>query len=312
MSAPELADRHLLALEGLSRSAIESVFELAERYRPYVVNDGDQPCTALSRRGLALLFFEDSTRTRVSFTRAAQLMGADIVTWTAKGSSASKGESTIDTARNIEAMGYEAFVVRHHRGGGTKKVAEHVKVPVINAGDGRHEHPTQGLLDAMTMVRHFGGSIEGRHIGIVGDIANSRVARSNIHVLQTLGAKVTVVGPPTLCPESLASMGASVTWDLDPLLPHLDVLMALRIQFERIGAQAFPSAREYRAGYGVTAARVERLPEHAVILHPGPINRGLELDDDVADCDRALILAQVTNGVAIRMAVLHRAFGLAD
>jgi len=295
--------RHLLSLEGVTAGEIQQVFAAAERYLPLVMERGSKS-DALLNRCVANIFFEDSTRTRNSFTRAAQMLSADVIQVSGEGSSTSKGETEIDTARNIEAMGVDALVVRHSSAGVPVNIADHVKCGVINAGDGRHEHPTQGLLDIFTLQRHFGADLSGRRIAIVGDIINSRVVRSNIFGLRTLGAKVTVVGPPALAPSSLSTLGVEVSHDLDAVLTQADAVMMLRVQFERLAGQAFASIQEYRDGYALTERRTRLLPEHAVVMHPGPINRGLELDSEVADGPRSIILRQVTHGVAIRMATL--------
>lgn len=295
--------RHLLSLEGVAAAEMQQVFATAERYLPLVMEPG-RKSDALANHCVANIFFEDSTRTRNSFTRAAQLLSADVIQVSGEGSSTSKGETEIDTARNIEAMGVDAIVVRHSSAGVPRNIADNVACGVINAGDGRHEHPTQGLLDIFTLQRHFGSDLSGRRIAIVGDISNSRVVRSNIFGLRTLGAHVTVVGPPALAPDSLHTLGVEVSHDLEAVLPQVDVVMMLRVQFERLAGQAFASIQEYRDGYALTERRTRLLPEHAVVMHPGPINRGLELDSEVADGPRSIILRQVTHGVAIRMAIL--------
>ena len=303
-SLPPWTRRHLLSLEGVAAAEMQQVFAKAERCLPLVMERG-RKSDALAGRCVANIFFEDSTRTRNSFTRAAQLLSADVIQVSGEGSSTSKGETEIDTARNIEAMGVDAIVVRHSSAGVPRNIADNVKCGVINAGDGRHEHPTQGLLDIFTLQRHFGPDLAGRRIAIVGDIINSRVVRSNIFGLRTLGAKVTVIGPPALAPDSLHTLGVEVSHDFDAMLPQVDVVMMLRVQFERLAGKAFASIQEYRDGYALTERRTRLLPEHAVVMHPGPINRGLELDSEVADGPRSIILRQVTHGVAIRMAILE-------
>lgn len=282
---------------------------------------------SLRGRIVATMFFEDSTRTRSSFTVAAQRVGAGVVDLSAGSSSVNKGETLIDTARNIEAMGVDAMVVRARQAGAAAMVARAVACPVINAGDGRHEHPTQGLLDTLTLARRFGREktfdLSGLHIVIVGDVASSRVARSGIAAFTTLGARVTCVGPGSMAPASLASLGCSVTHELDPLIPDAHAIMMLRIQFERAEAgdqkgeqkgdharkSVIASVREYRRFYGLSAERVARMRTGAIVMHPGPINRGIELDTDVADGPRSVVLEQVRLGVAVRAAVLSLLVG---
>ncbi|MFO0827853.1 MAG: aspartate carbamoyltransferase catalytic subunit [Phycisphaerales bacterium] len=317
------ASRDFLALEGLSAADLSAWLDAAEAMLPYA--SGRVPVPAplpLAGKVVANIFFEDSTRTRCSFEIAAKRLGGEVTNLGASGSSASKGETLIDTAKNIEAMGVDAIVVRSAISGGALMLARALEVPVINAGDGRHEHPTQGILDLLTMRRHFTqtrGSPEfaGRTIAIVGDIVNSRVARSATHGLVTLGAKVLLVGPPTLVTSEFAAlvrhrtpgMGSiEVGHDLDAVLPRLDAIMMLRIQMERAAGSGV--APDYRGLYGLTSVRARRLPEACAILHPGPVNRGIEIDDAMADDPRASrILAQVTAGVATRMAVLQRILG---
>jgi len=295
---------HLLSLADLSADDLNRLFDLARHYLPLVTARGERS-SHLAGCSVASLFFEDSTRTRLSFSRAAQLLSAEVYELTGKGSSTSKGETIFDTAMNVEAMGVDALVVRHHMSGSAKLIADHVSCSVVNAGDGRHEHPTQGLLDIFTIRQRFDRDLKGRKIAIVGDIANSRVARSNIYGLTTLGAEVTVVGPPTLAPKGLSCLGVTVSHDLDSVIPEVDAVMMLRVQFERLSGQAFPSASEYRQSYSLTRERADHLREDAVVMHPGPMNRGLEIDSDVAGESRSVILQQVTHGVAIRMAVLR-------
>lgn len=276
------------------------------------------PETRLQARTVANLFFEDSTRTRLSFTIAARAEGAEAVDLTAAGSSVSKGESVADTARNVEAMGVAALVVRHRSSGAAHLVARAVRCAVLNAGDGRHEHPTQGLLDALTIAEAFDRvdslDLSGLRVAIVGDIASSRVARSDVAILRALGASVVCVGPPQLAPEGLACLGCEVSHDLDAQLEGADAIQMLRIQFERhadarIGegspsSAAIPSLRDYREDYALTAQRAARMKPGAIVMHPGPINRGVELSADVADGPRSRILRQVTIGVAVRRAAL--------
>jgi aspartate carbamoyltransferase catalytic subunit len=300
---------HLLGLEDLGRDQLFSLIDDAEACLPIVRGTvpGD---SVLDGRIIANLFLENSTRTRVSFSVAAQRLGGRVVDLLGSTSSASKGESLVDTAANIAAMGVDGIVVRCSDSGGAALIAEHVEVPVINAGDGRHEHPTQGLLDLMTLLQHFGGDLSGKTIAIVGDIASSRVARSNLWGLTAAGANVILVGPESLVPGELTSIVpreagrgvVSISHDLDAVLDSVDALMMLRIQFERHDGDGIPE--DYRERYGLDIARADRLADGVPILHPGPINRGLELAHEVADGHRSLILQQVTNGVAVRMAVL--------
>jgi len=239
----------------------------------------------------------------MSFTLAAQRLSADVLQFSASGSSVAKGETLRDTVRNIEAMGVDTVVIRHKQSGAPHMLAHHLQTSIVNAGDGRHEHPTQGLLDIFTIRRRL-GDLAGKKVGIVGDIAHSRVARSNIHGLLKLGAEVVVVGPPTLIPSAIRPMGCEICHSLDDVLPELDVINMLRIQFERISSNLFPSVREYSQRYGLNGERLKRAKPDIVVMHPGPINRGVEMTSDVADGPNSAILNQVTNGLAVRMAVL--------
>src|SRR5262245_36858080 len=259
----------------------------------------------LRGRSVVNLFYEDSTRTRISFEAAAKRLSADVINFSAKGSSVSKGESLKDTALTLQAMGADAVVIRHPASGAPHRLSSWVDGSVINAGDGTHEHPTQALLDAYTMRSRL-GKLDGLRVAIVGDVLHSRVARSNALLLTTLGAKVTLVGPPTLIP---LWPGADVSYDLDSVLPDMDVVMMLRVQTERMQDSYFPSAREYSRRYGLDAARMRRLPEHAIVMHPGPMNRGMEIAPEVADSTRSTIVEQVANGVSARMAVLYLLLG---
>jgi aspartate carbamoyltransferase catalytic subunit len=253
---------------------------------------------------VANLFFENSTRTRLSFERAAKALGADVLNFTAQSSSVSKGETLIDTLKNVEALGASVIVMRHPASGAAELGATQVGCAVVNAGDGTHEHPSQGLLDAYTLQRRW-GSLEGRTVAIVGDVLHSRVARSNAHCLRLLGARVFFSGPPTLLPAAPQSLGAEATWDFDALLPQADAVMMLRVQLERQSAALFPSAREYARNWGLSVARAARMKAGAVVMHPGPMNRGLEIAPEVADGARSVILEQVVRGVAMRMAILE-------
>ena len=306
---PTAPDRDFLSIEDLDASTLVSLLDAAEALLPEAV--GDAPGEPrLAGRVVANLFFEDSTRTRVSFEIAAKRLGADVVNLTALGSSASKGETLVDTARNIEAMGVDAIVVRTSISGGAAVVARQVGCPVVNAGDGRHQHPTQGLLDMLALRLRL-GDLVGKRVAIVGDIANSRVARSSAQALSILGAETIVVGPPSLVPEGFSDMAIgrgsiAITHDLDAIIGEVDAIMMLRVQLERAAGSGI--APDYRSKYGLTVDRRMRLRPGVPILHPGPVNRGVELDDAVLDDPSdSLVLAQVSCGVAARMAVLLRA-----
>ena len=297
--------RHLLSAADLTRDDAELVLSTAEELRSLA----DRPIKklpALRGRTVVNLFFEDSTRTRISFEAAAKRLSAEVINFSAQGSSLSKGESLKDTALTLEAMGADAVVVRHGASGAPHRLAHSgwVRSSVVNAGDGTHEHPTQALLDAFTMWRHL-GSLDGRRVAIVGDVLHSRVARSNALLLHTLGAEVTLVAPPTLFPVGIDTWGVETSYDLDAVLPKADVVMMLRVQAERMNAAYFPSSREYSRRYGLDARRLRLLPDHAIVMHPGPMNRGLEISADAADSSRSTIVEQVSNGVAVRMAVLY-------
>jgi aspartate carbamoyltransferase catalytic subunit len=297
--------RHLLSAADLTRDDALLVLDTAEEMRSLV----DRPIKKLPTlrgRTVVNLFFEDSTRTRISFEVAAKRLSADVINFAAKGSSVSKGESLKDTALTLQAIGADAVVVRHSASGAPHRLAqsEWTSGSVINAGDGTHEHPTQALLDAFTMRRHL-GDVEGRRIAIVGDVLHSRVARSNALLLATLGADVTLVAPPTLLPVGVHTWPVQVSYDLDSVLPKADAVMMLRVQAERMHAAFFPSAREYSRRYGLDLRRMGLLPDHALVMHPGPMNRGMEITADVADAARSVIVEQVSNGVATRMAVLY-------
>ncbi|MCE5276666.1 MAG: aspartate carbamoyltransferase catalytic subunit [Planctomycetaceae bacterium] len=295
--------KDLLGLDELSPAEITHILDTAETFKE-VSTRSIKKVPALRGKVVALMFFEDSTRTRMSFELAASRLSADTLLFTSKGSSVTKGETTLDTARNVAAMGVDIFVIRHGQSGAPHLLASNLQASVVNAGDGSHEHPTQGLLDIFTMRQRLGG-IEGLKVALVGDIAHSRVARSNILGLTKLGAQVTVVGPPTLVPAAIASMGCTVCTSLDEVLGEVDVINMLRIQFERFGGGLFPSLREYSRLYGMNGQRLKRCKKDVLIMHPGPINRGVEITSDVADGPNSCILQQVTNGLAIRMAVLY-------
>lgn len=295
--------RHLLGLEELSREEIVTILDTAERMDEVSKRDRKK-VPALQGKVVFNLFFENSTRTRTSFSLAAKRLSADTQDFNASVSSLTKGESFIDTAKNIEAMGADVLVVRHSTPGAPHLLAQHVGCSIINAGDGAHEHPTQGLLDMMT-IRRAKGRIEGLTVGLVGDISHSRVARSNIWGLTKLGAKVILCGPPTLVPSGMTRLGCEVAHHLDEVLPRLDVVNVLRIQFERDQRSVFPSVAEYFRFFGMTQERVNKSKPDLLLLAPGPINRGVELTPEVADGPHSAILNQVTNGLAVRMAVLY-------
>ena len=295
--------KDLLGLEELTREQITAILDTAERFKEI----SDRPVRKvpfLRGRTVVNAFFENSTRTRVSFEFAEKRMGADTVSISTTGSSVQKGETLVDTARNLEAMRIDMVVIRHASSGSARFLGERIESSVINAGDGKHEHPTQGLLDLLT-IRDHRGLIEGLKVCICGDVLHSRVARSNIHGLRRLGAEVAVCGPLTLMPPDVADLGVRWFRRIEEAIEWADVLNVLRLQLERMKGGFIPSLREYNRIFGVTRARVEAAPRDLLILHPGPMNRGVEIDSDVADGPHSVILQQVTNGVAVRMAVLY-------
>jgi aspartate carbamoyltransferase catalytic subunit len=296
--------KHLLSAADLDAPTATLVLDTAAEMSTLAGREVKKLPT-LRGRTVVNLFYEDSTRTRISFEAAAKRLSADVINFSAKGSSVSKGESLKDTALTLQAMGADAVVIRHPASGAPHRLATWVEGSVLNAGDGTHEHPTQALLDAYTMRSRL-GRLAGLSVAIVGDVLHSRVARSNVHLLATLGAKVTLVGPPTLIPPDLRT---EVSYDLDAVLPDADVVMMLRVQRERMAASYFPSAREYARRYGLDGPRMRRLPEHAIVMHPGPMNRGMEIAPEVADSARSTIVEQVANGVSVRMAVLYLLLG---
>jgi aspartate carbamoyltransferase catalytic subunit len=336
-------NRHLISAGDLSRDDAILILDTAEE----LSSVEGRPIRKLpTLRGLTVvnLFYEDSTRTRTSFEAAAKRLSADVINFSAKGSSVAKGESLKDTALTLEAMGADAVVIRHQASGAPRRLTNWVSGRVINAGDGTHEHPTQALLDAFTMRQRlvgkgfgtgFGGAegtvplttgplttgpqgsgadrrgqgLDGLRVTIVGDVLHSRVARSNVLLLSTLGAHVTLVAPPTLMPHAVETWPCRASYDIDAELRKSDVVMMLRVQQERMSAAYFPTVREYRRRYGLDASRMALLPEHAIVMHPGPMNRGVEIAAEVADSDRSTIVAQVTNGVTVRMAVLYLMLG---
>jgi aspartate carbamoyltransferase catalytic subunit len=291
--------RHFLQLEGMPRAELMALLERSREHR-----DGLVGARQLVGHLVANVFFEASTRTRASFEVAATSIGATVLNWNAASSSTSKGESLVDTVRNIAALGTSVIVLRHPHSGAAALVAQHVPCAVVNAGDGQHEHPSQGLLDAFTLFRRWGRLTEKR-IAIIGDVLHSRVARSNIHVLNTLGASVTVCGPRTLIPKGIESLNVSVNLQLDQVLADADAVIVLRLQRERQAQGLFPSESEYHRRYGLTVSRLKAMRERVLVLHPGPMNRGVEIDGPVADGDHSLILEQVTNGVSVRKAILE-------
>ncbi len=301
--------RHLLSAADLTRADAELILETSEELRSLA----DRPIKklpALRGRTVVNLFFEDSTRTRISFEAAAKRLSADVINFSAKGSSLSKGESLKDTALTLEAMGADAVVIRHWASGAPHLLANAgwSRSSVINAGDGTHEHPTQALLDAFTMWRHL-GNLDGRRVAIVGDVLHSRVARSNALLLKTLGAEVTLIAPPTLLPVGVDGWDVETSYDIDSVLPKADAVMMLRVQRERMNAAFFPTQREYSRRYGLDGRRMAMLQDHTLVMHPGPMIRGMEITADVADSKRSVIVEQVTNGVAVRMAVLYLLLG---
>ena len=309
--------RHLLSAGDLTLPETTRILDLAEEMST-VQDRAVKKLPALRGRTVVNLFFEDSTRTRSSFEIAGKWLSADVINISAKGSSVSKGESLRDTVLTVAAMGVDALVIRHHASGAPWQAASWVDAHILNAGDGTHEHPTQALLDAFTLRRHFRRQepdrvdFTGLTIALVGDITHSRVARSNVLLLQTLGADVVLVAPPTLLPAGVDSWPVRVSTDLDEVLPTVDALMMLRVQRERMAGGYFPTPREYTVGYGLTRTRLGALQPHTAVCHPGPMNRGLEISADAADAANSLILDQVAAGVAVRMSVLYELLGGAD
>jgi aspartate carbamoyltransferase catalytic subunit len=324
-------NRHLISAGDLSRDDAILILDTAEELASV---EGRAIRKLPTLRGLTVvnLFYEDSTRTRTSFEAAAKRLSADVINFSAKGSSVAKGESLKDTALTLEAMGADAVVIRHQASGAPRRLTSWVSGRVINAGDGTHEHPTQALLDAFTMRQRLvsadgvrpglagpegagagggrrGQGLDGLRVTIVGDVLHSRVARSNVLLLSTLGAQVTLVAPPTLMPHAVGTWPCRAGYDIDAELRKSDVVMMLRVQQERMSAAYFPTVREYRRRYGLDVGRMALLPEHAIVMHPGPMNRGVEIAAEVADSDRSTIVAQVANGVTVRMAVLYLMLG---
>jgi aspartate carbamoyltransferase catalytic subunit len=301
--------RHLLSISDLNKSEAISILDTATELAR--VSDGAvKKLPTLRGRTIVNLFAEDSTRTRISFEAAAKRLSADVINFSAKGSSVSKGESLKDTAMTLQAMGADAVVIRHPASGAAQRLAdsEWMSGSVVNAGDGTHEHPSQALLDAFTIRKHLGmggSDLVGLSVAIVGDILHSRVARSNVLLLSLLGAKVTLVAPPTLLPVGIGNWPATVSYDFDSVIPHVDVVMMLRVQQERMSDLFFPNAREYSRYFGLNGERMANMKSGAIVMHPGPMNRGLEISAEVADSARSVITEQVTNGVSVRMAILY-------
>jgi aspartate carbamoyltransferase catalytic subunit len=301
--------KHLLSINDLSETEAIAILDTAVE----LARVSDAPMKKLPTlrgRTIVNLFAEDSTRTRISFEAAAKRLSADVINFSSKGSSVSKGESLKDTAQTLQAMGADAVIIRHQASGAAHRLAssQWMSGTVINAGDGTHEHPSQALLDAYTLRKHLmhgQRNLKGIHIAIVGDILHSRVARSNVLLLSKLGATVTVVAPPTLLPVGIQSWPAKVSFDFDELIPQVDAIMMLRVQSERMNELFFPNAREYSRYFGLNSDRVKKMKKDAIIMHPGPMNRGLEITADVADSARSVIVEQVSNGVSVRMAILY-------
>jgi aspartate carbamoyltransferase catalytic subunit len=306
-------NKHLLSINDLSAEEAFGILNTASELAK--ISDGPmKKLPTLRGRTVVNLFFEDSTRTRISFESAAKRLSADVINFSAKGSSVSKGESLKDTAQTLQAMGADAVVIRHGASGAAQRLADSgwISASVINAGDGTHEHPTQALLDAYTIrskFTDFNSSFKGLRVAIVGDILHSRVARSNVLLLTKLGASVTLVAPPTLIPVGVVDWNVKVSYDLDSVIENVDVLMMLRVQSERMANSFFPSEREYSRGYGLDSSRLNSLGSKAIVMHPGPMNRGLEISAESADSHKSVVLAQVANGVLVRMAVLYQLLG---
>jgi aspartate carbamoyltransferase catalytic subunit len=305
----KLSQKHLLGIKDITRDDIELIFETADNFKE-VINRPIKKVPSLRDVTIANVFFENSTRTRLSFELAEKRLSADVVNFSASTSSVKKGETLLDTVNNILAMKVDMVVMRHASPGAPHYLSRHIKANIINAGDGTHEHPTQALLDAFS-IREKLGSVAGKKIAIIGDILHSRVALSNIFALQKLGAKIMVCGPPTLLPKFIGQLGVQVELDVNKALQWCDVANVLRIQLERQQIKYFPSLREYSLYYGITKKMLDGLKKEIVVMHPGPINRGVELSSDAADSSHSIILDQVENGVAVRMAVLYLLAGAA-
>ncbi len=303
MAVQQLSTKHLLGIKNITREDIELIFETADQFID-VINRPIKKVPSLRDVSIVNLFFENSTRTRISFELAEKRLSADVLNFSASSSSVSKGETLLDTVNNILAMKVDMVVIRHPAPGAPFYLSKHIKANIINAGDGAHEHPTQALLDAYTIKKHF-GTVAGKKVVIIGDVLHSRVALSNIFCLLKLGAQVRVCGPPTLIPKHIAELGVEVSYDVRKSLEWCDVANVLRIQLERQDIKFIPSLREYAQFFGLNKSLLQSIGKEIVIMHPGPINRGVEITSDVADANNSLILDQVENGVAIRMAVLY-------
>jgi len=300
-------NKHLLSMHDVSADDVVRILDTAESFRE-VGTRVIKKVPALRGRTVVNFFLENSTRTRISFELAAKRLSADVINFSASGTSVSKGESLKDSALTLQAMGADAIVIRHSSSGSPLQLTRWVQGHVLNAGDGTHEHPTQALLDLYTMREKL-GRLEGLRVAIVGDVLHSRVARSLSFGLVKMGAEVTLIGPPTLIPPDAPRWGVNVSYDIDSVLPKLDVCYMLRVQRERQRLEFFPSVREYNRIFGLTSARAAMLPDTALIMHPGPMNRGVEIDSDVADLPQAVIEEQVTNGIAVRMSLLYLLLG---
>ncbi|CAN5358197.1 aspartate carbamoyltransferase catalytic subunit [soil metagenome] len=297
----------LLSIEDLTADHITRILDTAEGFKDLAIRP-IKKVPVLRGRTICNLFYEDSTRTRISFEVAEKRLSADVINFSAKGSSVSKGESLKDTALTLQAMGVDAIVIRHQASGAPRRLTEWVDAKVLNAGDGWHQHPTQALLDLFTIRQHL-GKLHGLRVAVCGDIVHSRVARSLVQGLVAMGCEVILVGPPTLMPPQVHTWPVTVSHDLDAVLDGLDVCYLLRVQQERMAQQFFPSVREYARIWGMDIDRLARMPDHALVMHPGPMNRGVEISADVADAERAVIVDQVTNGVAVRMSCLYLMLG---
>jgi len=310
MSEPHLSTRHLIGIKYISEADIQLIFQTADEFRD-VINRPIKKVPSLRDVTIANLFFENSTRTKISFELAEKRLSADVVNFSASSSSVKKGETLLDTVQNVLSMKVDMIVIRHPTPGAPLYLADRIDASVINAGDGTHEHPTQALLDAYS-IRHKYGKVRGKKVAIIGDIRHSRVALSNIFCLLKLGAQVMVCGPPTLIPPTIHTLGVQVSYDVDEALDWCDIANVLRIQLERQDVKYIPSLREYSIHFGINRSRLDRINKPITIMHPGPINRGVELTSDVADSEHSMILDQVENGVAIRMAVLYLLAGRID
>ena len=308
MSQSQLSTKHLLGIKYINTDDINLIFKTAQNFKE-VINRPIKKVPSLRDVTIANLFFENSTRTRISFELAEKRLSADTVNFSAASSSVKKGETLLDTVNNILSMKVDMVVMRHPAPGAHHFLAQHIDANIVNAGDGTHEHPTQALLDAFSMMEKV-GNLKGKKVVIIGDVMHSRVALSNIYCLQKLGAKVMVCGPPTLIPKHIVSLGVIVEYDIDKALAWCDIANILRIQLERQDIKYIPSLREYSLYYGVNKDRLNRLDKEITVMHPGPINRGVEITSDVADSDHSLILQQVENGVAVRMAILYLLAGV--